>query len=44
MSVIWLVVWLIKDTPQLHQWNNWAIALAICLAIDLLGAIKGSTS
>ncbi len=37
MTFIWLVIWLFKDTPDVNMWNNWAIALAICLALDLLG-------
>lgn len=43
MTVIWLIVWLIKGTPELSQWNSWLIALAVCLAVDLVGAI-GSKS
>jgi hypothetical protein len=36
MSVIWLFVWLINGVPALHQWNAWAVSLAVCLAIDVL--------
>jgi hypothetical protein len=42
MTVIWLIVWLIKDTPDVVSWgpwNSWGIALFVCLAIDLLGAL-----
>jgi hypothetical protein len=45
MTIIWLVVWLIKDTPDVASWgpwNNWGIALFICLAIDLIGALGGN--
>lgn len=37
MTVIWLIVWLIEGTPELHQWNNWLVALLICLAVDVFG-------
>lgn len=37
MTVIWLIVWLLYNTPALHQWNNWLIALIVCVAIDILG-------
>ena len=40
MLVIWLIVWLVKDTPHVDfsgEWNNWAIALVICGALDLCG-------
>lgn len=35
MTILWLIVWLVKDTPSLHQWNNWLIALIICAVLDL---------
>ena len=37
MTVIWLIVWLIQGTPAPEMWNNWGIALAICLVLDVLG-------
>jgi hypothetical protein len=40
MTVIWLFVWLLSSTPHVQMsgdWNNWGIALAVCLAIDVLG-------
>ena len=43
MTVIWLVVWLVNSTPPvevINSWNNWGIALAICLLIDVLGLNK----
>ena len=47
MTVLWLIVWLVSNTPQVQfkgepiaEWNNWAIALAVCLVIDLIGAIR----
>ena len=36
MSVIWLIVWLLHGTPRLYEWNNWLVALIVCLAIDVL--------
>jgi hypothetical protein len=42
MTVIWLIVWLIFHTPQVLMfgaWNEWGIALAVCLAVDFMGAI-----
>ncbi|GAA4659272.1 MULTISPECIES: hypothetical protein [Amycolatopsis] len=42
MTVIWLIVWLIYRTPEVASWgpwNNWGVALFVCLAIDLLGAL-----
>ena len=42
MTVIWLIVWLIAHTPavlMLGAWNNWGVAVAVCLAIDLIGAL-----
>ena len=42
MTFIWLVAWLISQTPQVQMfgaWNNWGIALAVCLAIDLIGSL-----
>ncbi len=41
MTVIWLIVWLLSHTPQLQMfgsWNNWGIALAVCVVIDFIGA------
>lgn len=37
MTVLWLIIWLVNETPQVFMWNNWAIGLAICLIIDVLG-------
>jgi hypothetical protein len=45
MTVIWLIVWLVQDTPEVHSWgpwNSWGTALFICLAIDLMGALGGN--
>ena len=42
MTLIWLIVWLIAGTPAVQSWgpwNNWGVALFVCLAIDLLGAL-----
>jgi hypothetical protein len=46
MTVIWLLVWLIAATPDVAAfglWNSWGIALAVCLAIDLLGVLRANT-
>jgi hypothetical protein len=37
MTFIWLIVWLLYGTPVLHLWNAWAVSIAICAALDLLG-------
>ncbi len=37
MTLIWLLVWLIKGTPALHEWNAWLVSLIIMLAFDFLG-------
>ncbi len=45
MTFIWLIVWLIAGTPQVLMfgaWNDWGVALGVCLAIDLVGAIAAS--
>jgi hypothetical protein len=42
MTVIWLLVWLVKDTPDVASWgpwNSWGVALFVCLAVDLIGAM-----
>ena len=46
MTIVWLIVWLIAATPDvavLGPWNSWGIALAVCFAIDLLGALRANT-
>lgn len=44
MTIIWLIVWLVKDTPSVEfanfDLNNWAIALVICLALDIFGGSR----
>jgi hypothetical protein len=38
-TVIWLLVWLFSHTPQVAlfgNWNNWGIALTLCVLIDVL--------
>ncbi|HXM53990.1 MAG TPA: hypothetical protein VOB72_01275 [Candidatus Dormibacteraeota bacterium] len=45
MTVIWLIVWLVFHTPQVlvfGAWNDWGIALAVCLAIDFFGALAAN--
>jgi hypothetical protein len=46
MTVIWLIVWLITGTPVVTAfggWNSWGVALVVCLAIDVLGILRGNT-
>lgn len=40
MTLIWLIFWLVEDTPEVAfqpDPNSWAIGLLVCIAIDLLG-------
>lgn len=42
MTFLWLIVWLIAHTPAVQMfgaWNTWGIALAVCVVIDLMGAL-----
>ena len=42
MTVIWLIVWLVQGTPDVLSWgpwNSWGVALFVCLAVDLIGAL-----
>ncbi|TME20393.1 MAG: hypothetical protein E6I70_01495 [Chloroflexi bacterium] len=44
MTFIWLIVWLLLHTPKvevLGAWNTWGIALAVCMFIDITGALAG---
>lgn len=44
MTVIWLLGWLINETPDVASWgpwNSWGVALFVCLAVDLIGALGG---
>jgi len=36
MTVIWLIIWLINGTPVVQPWNNWFIALIVCIYIDIV--------
>jgi hypothetical protein len=43
MTFIWLIVWLLLHTPDvevLGPWNDWGVALAVCMAIDVLGVFR----
>ncbi|GAA2608074.1 hypothetical protein GCM10010436_07300 [Paractinoplanes durhamensis] len=45
MTVIWLIVWLVQGTPDVASWgpwNNWGIALFVCLGVDVIGALGRS--
>jgi hypothetical protein len=35
MTILWLLVWVSSNTPQVAHWNNWMVALIVCLAIDI---------
>lgn len=37
MTLLWLIIWIANGTPELHQWNSWAVSLAICLLLDIFG-------
>jgi hypothetical protein len=42
VTVIWLIVWLIQDTPDVAAWgpwNSWGVALFVCLGVDLISAL-----
>ena len=46
-TFIWLIVWLVQGTPEVASWgpwNNWGIALFLCLAVDLFAALGRSGS
>ena len=37
-SVVWLIVWLVKGTPNLTwfgTWNDWSVALLGCAIFDV---------
>jgi hypothetical protein len=37
-SFIWLIVWLVRGTPNLEwfgSWNDWAVALLACVVFDV---------
>jgi hypothetical protein len=37
-SLVWLIVWLVKGTPNLEwfgSWNDWAVALLCCIIFDV---------
>jgi hypothetical protein len=36
-TILWLILWLVSETPEvsLSPLNDWAVGLAVCLAIDL---------
>jgi hypothetical protein len=39
------VIWLVAHTPQVLMfgaWNSWGVALAVCLAIDFLWALRAT--
>jgi len=39
MTVLWLIIWVIMGTPKViivNGFNNWGIALLVCVLIDFL--------
>jgi hypothetical protein len=37
-SFVWLIVWLVRGTPNLEwfgSWNDWAVALLCCAIFDV---------
>lgn len=43
MTFLYFIAWLLSGTPHLDYtgagaWNTWSIALAVCIAIDVLGS------
>lgn len=45
ITVLWLIVWLIAETPTVsfQPTNDWAIGLIVCIVLDLISAF-GSKS
>ena len=48
-SLVWLIVWLIKSTPNLEwfgSWNDWAVALLACIVFDVFSGreVTGRTA
>jgi len=46
-SLIWLVVWLVKGTPNLEwfgTWNDWAVALLGCAVFDVFSGREAAGS
>ena len=42
MTFFWLVAWLVAHRPRVRvvrSWNNWGIALGVCLALDVLSGL-----
>lgn len=37
MTILWLAIWAIKGAPSVYMWNNWAVGLSVCFAIDVFG-------
>lgn len=35
MLVLWLIVWLLKGTPALHEWNAWLVSCIICAVLTV---------
>jgi hypothetical protein len=45
-TLIWLVVWLAKGTPNLEwfgSWNDWAVALLGCIVFDVFSGQHGAS-
>lgn len=40
MTLTWLAIWILSHTPQIifsPVWNEWAVALIICVGLDIFG-------
>ena len=37
LLLIWLIVWLLSDTPPLEPWNAWLVSCIICTVLSLGG-------
>lgn len=39
MTLLWLLIWWVQDTPivdlDINNLNDWAVALFICVALDI---------
>jgi hypothetical protein len=44
-SLVWLIVWLVRGTPNLEwfgSWNDWAVALLGCIVFDVFSGQKAA--
>jgi hypothetical protein len=46
-SIVWLIVWLVKGTPDLEwfgTWNDWSVALLTCIVFDVFSGRHAALS